>query len=139
MKTTLEFISDLKSRYGIESDYALAKLLGIAKNTMSLYRNSKSHFSDEVAIKAAELLGIDAGYVMACMAYERARTPLAKARWKHTADILYGLAAGLAVIFFLPFITLPANPIQPSGAFDNSAFYTSGIYIMRISGAAKAE
>lgn len=131
MKNTLEFLDEVKAKLGLTSDYQLAKSLGCTHSAISNYRAGKSRLDEAAACKVAELLNLDAGYVLACIASERAKKPEVKAAWQHTAQILGGLAAALAVIAFLPFITLPVDPLQPAIAFDNSAFYTSGIYIMR--------
>lgn len=102
MRTTLEFISDIKSKYGIESDYAAAKLLGVTKTTMSHYRNGKGLLGDDSAMKIAQLLELDPGYVLACIAAERSKQPEVKAAWKHTAEMLYGLAAVFTFLAVLP-------------------------------------
>ncbi len=109
MKTTLEFIADVKAKFGIDSDYAAAKILGVSKMTLSSYRNGKSHLGDEAACKVAELLNLDSSYVMACIASERAKKPEVKAAWKHAAEVLHGLAAALVVIAALPFISLEGS------------------------------
>lgn len=131
MKTTLEFIADVKSKYSIESDYAAAKLLGVSKMTMSHYRNGKGLLGDDSAIRVAELLGLDTGYVLACIASERARKPEVKAAWKHTAEMLYGLAAALAVVAFLPTVNLSGDQFNIAFAGLAGADAIKGtLYIM---------
>ena len=69
-------------------------------------------------------LKLDSGYVLACVAAERASQPEIKAAWAHTAEVLYGLAAALAVVALLPFIHLPpAGLAEVSLAFDNNIHY----------------
>ena len=102
MKTTLEFIADLKKKTGLESDYAIAKLLGVTRNALSLYRTGKGFMGDEVALKVADLLGLEGGYVLACIAAERSKNERVKKAWAWWADHK-SLAAVLAVLAVLPF------------------------------------
>ena len=113
MQTTLEFIDALKARHGLDSDYAIAKLLDITRASLSSYRTGKTHFSDDVAIRVAELLELDAGYVMACIASERARSPQVKAQWKHTAEMLYGIAATVTIAIGVGLIVGGHNDTLP--------------------------
>lgn len=106
MKTTIEFLDAVKVKYSLPSDYALAQILGITRSSVSKFRVGKDCLGEETACKVAELLDIEAGYVMACIASERAKKPEVKAAWKHAAEVLYGMAAALAVVVALPFITL---------------------------------
>ncbi|MDH4275041.1 MAG: hypothetical protein OEW08_08385 [Gammaproteobacteria bacterium] len=124
MKTTLEFISDLKAKTGLDSDYAISKELGVTRNAISLYRTGKAFMGDETAMKVAKILDIDPGYVVACVHAEREKIPAVKAMWKHTAQALYGLAAVLAVVAILPFVSLPDSGLIPAvSAFDNNGYY----------------
>lgn len=107
MKTTVDFLDAVKKKHGLTSDYQLSKLMGCTHSSISGYRHGKSKMDEDTACKVAELLNLEPGYVLSCIAAERAKSPEAKAAWKHTAEVLYGLAAVLAVIAFLPTATLP--------------------------------
>lgn len=109
MKTTVEFIDAVKARHGLTSDYQLAKHLKIRPNRISNYRLGKSLFDEEACLMIAADLGLDPGYVFACIAAERANKPEVKAAWKHTADLLYGIAAAVMIIAIIPSVTLPAS------------------------------
>lgn len=87
MTTTTEFLDLLKASNGGCSDYALAKILGISKQAVSGYRRNKEFFSVELAIKVANLLKIDAGYVVACVNLERSKTDAEKQVWQGFAAI----------------------------------------------------
>lgn len=130
MKTTEQFLDAVRAKHGLTSDYQLAKHLKIRPSRISNYRNGISLFDEETCLLIAADLELDPGYVFACIAAERANKPAVKAAWKHAAAVLYGLAAALALVAVLPFIHLPADPIQ--SAFDNSHYYANGLYIMRI-------
>jgi transcriptional regulator with XRE-family HTH domain len=79
---TLEYLAACKERLGIESDYALAKRLGISQPTISSYRGGRSRMDDDVALTIAEILQINPLQVIAAANAERAKTPEQKARWE---------------------------------------------------------
>lgn len=95
---TLEFISEIKKKYELRSDYAAAKLLKISTPTIYNYKRGKSQFDDTVAMKAAELLNLDPGYVLACVYAERTHNKKIASIWKKAAERLRNTAAGVIVI-----------------------------------------
>lgn len=135
MKTTLEFLDAVKAKHGLTSDYQLSKLLECTHSAISNYRAGKSRLDEETACKVADLLGIEGGFVLSCIAAERSKNAKVKKAWAWTAQHLGGLAAALALVAILPFIHLPETGLIPAaGAFDNNDYYASGIYIMRTFG-----
>ena len=78
---TLEYMAACKERLGITSDYALAKKLGLSQTGISNYRTGRSRMDDDVALRVAEILGIDPIVVIAHANAERAKTPEQRARW----------------------------------------------------------
>lgn len=78
---TLEYLAACKKRLGIESDYALAKALGVTQQAVSSYRTGNSKINDDVALSVAEILGINPLQVIAAVNAERAKTPAQRARW----------------------------------------------------------
>lgn len=109
MKTTVEFLDTVRAKHGLTSDYQLSKHLHCTRASISSYRMGKSYLDEAMACKVAADLEMESSYVLACIASERAKQPEVKAAWKHAADLIYGLAAALAVIAILPFIALPSN------------------------------
>lgn len=81
MATTIDFLDALKARNGGLSDYAVAKVLGVTRGAISHYRNNRSFLDDTTAIKVANLLKIEPGYVMASCHAERAKSADEKAAW----------------------------------------------------------
>jgi len=65
MKNTCEFLDAIKAKNSLTSDYQLAKLLGCTPSAIGNYRHGKSMLSDEYALKVADLLGLEGGYVLA--------------------------------------------------------------------------
>lgn len=95
MNTTPEFMDAVKAKLSLPSDYTLAPVLGITRSSISKLRNGKDAFGDATAMRVAELLGIDAGFVIACAHRERAKTEAEKAVWTSMLEKLGGLAAAL--------------------------------------------
>lgn len=88
MDTTASLVRALKARTGIESDYGIAKHLGVTKQTLSNYRTGVTAMSPEIGMQVADELGLDQGYVLACLAAERAKRPPEKEAWERVAKRL---------------------------------------------------
>lgn len=127
MKTTLELIAELKEKTGIESDYAIAQLLGVTKNTISLYRNGKTYMGDELILKVADILESDPAYIMACIHAEREKNQAVKKIWERFAT----LTAGLAALVILS-VTVPQSGHESAlfAAFTGSypVYYVKSIF-----------
>jgi transcriptional regulator with XRE-family HTH domain len=78
---TLEYLAACKKRLGIESDYALAKALGVSQQAVSSYRSGNSKINDDVALTVAEILDVNPLQVIAAANAERAKTDEQRARW----------------------------------------------------------
>lgn len=117
MKTTIEFLDELKARNNGASDYAIAKLLGVTRACTSSYRTGRSYFDDKTAIRVAELLEIDPAQIIACVHYERAKKAEEKAIWKGILERLGGIAAAL-------FIGVALFQIMPDTAANSVLFLT---------------
>lgn len=107
MRTTVDLLDAFKTARGIESDYAAAKALGVTKQSVSRYRRGDDTLGPDVALRVAHELRLDPGYVLACMAAERAQSEALRVAWETVAQRLAGAAAALLVAFFA---TLPASP-----------------------------
>jgi transcriptional regulator with XRE-family HTH domain len=79
---TKDYIEAAKQRLDLPSDYALAKVLGVAKQTVSNYQNGKTQLDEPIARRVAEILGIHPGLVLLDMQRERAKTPEDKSLWQ---------------------------------------------------------
>ena len=131
MKNTANFLDALRAKLNLSSDGQLADYLGMHRQHVSRYRTLGGTFDDEMSIKVANILGLESTYVMACMHHQRAKQPQVKAAWKHAAELLYGLAAALALVAILP--TIPtAGEHQFNIALLGLAGFdlTGALYIM---------
>lgn len=86
MKTTAQFLDAVKAKLNLPSDYALAPVLGITKQSVSKLRNGKDCFGDETAEKVAQLLGEQPAYVIACAHAERTKSDSQRRIWETIAD-----------------------------------------------------
>lgn len=121
MQTTIEFIEAVKVKRGIESDYALSKFLGVERSTISSYRHKGTRLDDDQVLKVAEALGLDAGYVAACVHAERAKCTEVKSMWRHVAERLGGVAAACIVGLGLSSAPTPAPAAEQNVA--NTVYY----------------
>lgn len=85
MQTTHDFLNAVAMKHGGASDYRLAKILSVNKSSISALRNGKSFLGDDTAIKVAVELGLEAGYVLACIHAERAKAPELRTAWERVA------------------------------------------------------
>lgn len=121
MNTTKDYLEAVKAKTGAASDYALAPILGLTKQQISVYRNNKGFLGDETAIKVAEILEIDAAIVAAAVHAERAKSDQEKAMWTSMWEKLGGVAASLVVALALGSSPSPAQAAP--GGVANSVYY----------------
>lgn len=86
--TTNTLLDELKEAHGLPSDYALKRLLGMESSGLSNYRNFRSQFSDEMALRAAKLLDRPPAPILAMLAAERAKDPEVAKVWAEAAKTL---------------------------------------------------
>ena len=79
---TLQYLDAVKTRHGLPSDYALAKVLGVAPQNISSYRSGRRIIDDDMALQVAVELEINPLAVIATANEERSKTPEQKARWR---------------------------------------------------------
>lgn len=103
MQTSVELLDAVKQKYRMTSDYQLAKRLGESRNRISNYRVGRSTFDETMALKIAHELDLDEGYVLACIAAERAQHEETRKAWERVARRL-ATAAAIAVCI-VPFGT----------------------------------
>lgn len=85
MKTT-EYMDAVKQKLDLPSDYALAKVLGVTRESASAFRNGKSPFGIETSMKIGEILEIDGHVVYADGQIERAKKPEISEFWKMVSE-----------------------------------------------------
>ncbi|WP_377704919.1 DUF3693 domain-containing protein [Pseudoduganella sp. UC29_71] len=83
-----EYLDLVREKLQAPSDYALQKPLQSSKQQLSRYRKDMDAFSDEMALRVAEVLGVNAGKVLLDMHMERSKTPELRAAWAGMLDKL---------------------------------------------------
>ncbi len=71
------------------TDYRLAKILGLSKTAMTRYMRHGGGMSSDVGLKIAKELGLDANYVVACLAHEREQSELVRPVWAALAEMAH--------------------------------------------------
>lgn len=132
--TTIQLLDAIRERRNLPSDYAAAALLGLTRSQVSRYRNGKDFMGDEVAQRAAEIIGIDPAVAMAGVHAERASDPQTRRLWVSMAERLEraGVAAAVAALFWGftggPDAPAPVSHVASAPAPAQSTGYT--LYIM---------
>lgn len=110
MHSPAEFLDLIRARYGLPSDYAVAKMLGIDPPLIYRWRGGKGGMSDATAARVAALLDLDPGYVLARLYAERAADDAGREVWLNLARRLGpAVAAVLAVLLLAPLLGLDGS------------------------------
>lgn len=83
MKTTAEYLDEVKARLKLPSDYALAKHWGVSKQDISSYRAGNRTLGEDRAIEVAAILGINPAEVLIATHAERAKSDQAREAWEN--------------------------------------------------------
>lgn len=102
MKSTRQYLADLKAKYQISKNRELAKLIDVKEATVSRYMSGDRVIDNTTALKIAQLLEIDEAIVIAQANFER-ESGENKKRWNDYLVKLGGMTASilLPVIFIL--------------------------------------
>lgn len=104
---TLEYLDAIKEKFGLKSDYALAKKLELTSTAVQIMRKGTSVFSDKTALKVAELLEINSAEVMIQSHVERCSDAEVKAAWEAISKMLAGKRLTRSTEENAPAITMP--------------------------------
>lgn len=124
MFSIANLLDSAKARAGIESDYRLAKVIGISHSAMTHYRMGRSLPNESVIEQLCALSGDDAGVIAAEIQAARSKTPEAVGMWLMIAKRLSGgvSTAVLSVLFTIGLIAAPAQDARAAqGAAQNNA------------------
>lgn len=102
MSYTNELIDRYKIAIKVDSDYAVAKALGLRPNRISNYRTGISHADDKTAVMLATVLHLDPMETIARINMDRASDKEDKAFWRR-------FAGTTALILCTIGLTLPAS------------------------------
>ncbi len=119
MFSVADLLDRAKAGGNIDTDYRLAKVIGISHQGMTNYRMGKSRPDARVLEQLCALSGDDVAVFAAQLQAERERTPEGKTMWLMIAKRLSGAAttAILSVCFAIALIALPAQEAR-AGTVD---------------------
>lgn len=103
-------IDETKAKLGVESDYALAKQLGIPNPRISEYRSGKARPDAYACARFAEALGVDPFELLAQVEAATEKNEARRTYWKQVAE---RMAAGSVAAFFV--IGLMPGEAQKAG------------------------
>ena len=131
MFSVAELLDRAKARGQIDSDYRLAKVIGITQSAVSNYRAQKTMPDARVLEQLCALSGDDVAVVMAEIQAQRERTPEGRNMWLMVAKRLAG-GAHTAILSVLAAMVFVASSVMPTRAeaallqkIENSTSYTS--------------
>ncbi len=79
---TLDIVSRIKNKIGKDSDYAVAKALGVNRQNISNYRIRNTVMSPDDALKAAEILEVNPEDIALELFAEKSKKEETKEFWK---------------------------------------------------------
>jgi DNA-binding XRE family transcriptional regulator len=83
---TVEYLDAVKAKLDIPSDYALAKVLGIARESVNAFRSGRSAMGIETCMKVGEILRVDGHAVYAHGQIERAKNAQISDFWREISE-----------------------------------------------------
>jgi len=115
---TIKYLQDAKCKLQIESDYALAKRLGITTAAISQYQTGKRVIDPYTAAKLAEVLEIDPMEIVAAAEEEREKDEKKREFWRTLSRKLAGTAL-TAVLMFSSFNRLETENFNEPAIMRN--------------------
>lgn len=134
MFSVANLLDAAKAKAQIESDYRLAKVIGISHNVISGYRHGKSMPNEKILAQLCALSGDDLAVVAAQVQAARAQSPEGKSMWLMVAARLAGRAstAFLSVVFAIGLIAAPLDSARAGGLVDSQKAKVNMLYIVSI-------
>lgn len=87
MLSTVEFFDLIRHLRQLPSDNQLAKLLNVSAGLISKHRSRPFGMDNELALRVAEILDYEPGFVLLCAAYERAKCTAEKEAFARLAGL----------------------------------------------------
>lgn len=128
---TCQWLDKVRKEYQLDSDYKLAKLLGIRANRISTYRHTHIGMGEELALKVEDLLSLPPGTVLLQIQAERTKSPEAAKILRSISKQIGSAAAALIITLSMLYaIVSPTNAIACPASFDcNTVYYVKLIIV----------
>lgn len=121
---SIELLIAIKKHHGVESDYALARILKISRAALSDWR--ERGLSDERALQFATDLNLDPGPILAAIHAERSADPKVRKAWETIAKTMRSAAA--AVLLVLGFGVTAPEPLQAAQLSPGYTLYEARLW-----------
>lgn len=109
--STVSLYEGIKSLIGNDTAYGVGKFMGTGPSTAMRWRDNRNTMDDSYAVKAAEALNLDTGFVLACLAAERAGRmgkPDIMAVWQRIAHAMpHAAMLAISMLCIIPQIKSP--------------------------------
>jgi transcriptional regulator with XRE-family HTH domain len=105
---TVKYLDDCKKKLGITSTYELAEKTGLSAQLLSHYYNGRSSPDDYGCFKIAEILGLDAAYVIASIKAETEKNEAKRNYFRSFSGASRTAVVGIALAVLLSFSLLTA-------------------------------
>lgn len=109
METIKSLLDAAKEAEGVETEYALAKTLGLTKQQVSDYYKGRVVASEFACLQIAKALKRDYEEIQTIVRIEAEKDETRRQVWKDNLKKLGGYAAGIMLMFFLT-VTLIVTP-----------------------------
>jgi plasmid maintenance system antidote protein VapI len=84
---TNTLLDEVRKALSVESDYALAKRLGVRQQTITSYRSGRTQMTEEISIRVAGIVGRSPALLFMQIAAERAKNPNVAGVWREAAKV----------------------------------------------------
>lgn len=120
-----EYVQRVKQAKGLETDYAVAKLMGWSPQKIYQYRDGQG-MDNSAALQVAELLDVPVMAVIADMEAQRAKDEVTKNKWLQLAKST-GVAGMIALsLNVVPMLVSPSVSTVSAGELNgNNIHYTN--------------
>jgi len=111
---SLEFLDAVRERHGLTSYNKLAKFLGSSSGHISQYVTGKRKLDPKMCHKVADALGLEVGFVLACIQVERAKRTEDRDAWQRVADLVK-VASVASVLALAVYLGVDAPALENAG------------------------
>lgn len=127
MKSTEQYLDEVKDRLELPSDYAIAKALGVTRAAISSYRTGRSMPDDLVCARIADALCIEPMEVIAAINYQRSKTDDARRLWEGIWGKVVGAIALNLIVCAVGLSVAPITKAAESGNTVISLYYVKSL------------
>jgi len=113
MTTTKDLLDAVKQTAGIESDYALAKELGVYKQLISSYYKGTRKPDNAMCLAIAKRIGQPLDKVIAAVEVDAEKDEQRREEWRRYYKSIGGIAASVALLVFTSCILI----VTPTHAY----------------------